>query len=707
MKKKNTTKKALVSSLLALTLSSSMLVGTTFAWFTDSVTSTGNKIVAGTLKVDLELLDKNGSWNSIKESKAPIFNYDNWEPGYTDVKVLKVENEGTLALKWKAKFVSDEELSALANVIDVYVNPSETALAYPTDFAEVESSYTHVGTVADFVNTIGETTYGTLKADGETGDEAYLGIALKMQESAGNEYQNMSLGDFDIQIVATQLAYEEDSFGPNYDEIALVSSAKELTDAITAGKDVMLTSDIDCDVNGKAMTIASDADVLIDLNGNDIVGTTTVTGASQILFEVKGELTVVGDGTVALYDKSGASFNNAYENATIYVNGGVANLNEGTILTISDGAAMAYAADAVGGDSVINVNGATLYSSYIGIRSFPTVSNKTNTINYNSGVVYGAKNGYDIWTQEGSGSSVVNIAGGITYTSTDEWGGMYYIESTEVLVSTKAGLTEAIANGGTVVLADDVFVDSTLTIPKNKEVVLDLGGNELSGCFTQAGTSALIYNQGSLTIKNGTIVSLAENPDTDWNPEGFPTYASNTITNRGTLVIEEGTVIENQTNVGGASYAIDNQYSWEGVPSVLTVNGGTILAKDVAIRLCASTADYDNSVTIKGGTIMGKRAVWIHLTGSDSAVAPKANLTIKGGNLSATSGLVIYSYSYGNSFANTNVTITDGVFNGDVAFGGGYKGDRETVTVTGGVFNGELGRYLANDGWEDIDKLNA
>ena len=82
----------------------------------------------------------------------------------------------------------------------------------------------------------------------------------------------------------------------------------------------------------------------------------------------------------------------------------------------------------------------------------------------------------------------------------------------------------------------------------------------------------------------------------------------------------------------------------------------------------------------------------------------RTTLIINGGVFNSTSDLTIYSYSYGNSFANTNITITGGTFEKNVAFGGGYKGDQETVIVTGGVFNGDLGRYLANDGWEDIAK---
>ncbi len=212
-----TTKRALLSSVVAMLVCFTMLLSTTFAWFTDTAVSASNKIVAGSLKIDLEVL-KDGTWTSIKESKAPIFDYDKWEPGYTDVKVLKVENEGTLALKWVAKFVSATPLTDLANVIDVYVLPSATELSVPAD--RNLDGYTKVGTVAQFVNSIEDTTKGVLKAD----EVAYLGIALKMQEDAGNEYQEKSLGGaFDITIFATQETFEKDTFDDQYDVNAAFS----------------------------------------------------------------------------------------------------------------------------------------------------------------------------------------------------------------------------------------------------------------------------------------------------------------------------------------------------------------------------------------------------------------------------------------------------------------------------------------------------
>ena len=209
-------KNSLLVSAISMFLCISMLIGSTYAWFTDEVSSGVNKIQAGNLQVDLELLDKaTGEWRSLKESKAPIFDYDLWEPGYIDAKVLKIENEGNLSLKWSASFYCEYPLTILADVIDVYVYSSESEIGYPAD-RRLEG-YTCVGTLREFINTIEKTTWGTLEA----GEDAYLGIALKMREEAGNEYKNLSIGGaFDIRIFATQYISESDSFNNIYDILA-------------------------------------------------------------------------------------------------------------------------------------------------------------------------------------------------------------------------------------------------------------------------------------------------------------------------------------------------------------------------------------------------------------------------------------------------------------------------------------------------------
>ena len=123
MTNKKGIKRSLLMSGLALLLCVSMLIGSTFAWFTDSVTSAGNIIKSGTLDVEMFWADGKedpdaATWNDAAD--GAIFNSDKWEPGYTEARHIAVKNEGTLALKYQLSIVPNGEVSKLADVIDVY-----------------------------------------------------------------------------------------------------------------------------------------------------------------------------------------------------------------------------------------------------------------------------------------------------------------------------------------------------------------------------------------------------------------------------------------------------------------------------------------------------------------------------------------------------------------------------------------------------------
>ena len=212
--KKTNTKRALGMSLISLLACGVMFAGSTYAWFTDSVEVKGNKIETGTLKVDLEMLE-DGKFVSLRDSVDPVFGGVLWEPGYTDYAVLKVENEGNLAVKWNLSAVKvGADTKKLAEVIDVYTRVSDTALAAPTSLKD--STYTKVGTLAD-VLAKGTMLQGEFAPETK-GTAKYLGIMLHMQEEAGNEYQGATDVEFDLKLNAYQLAAEKDGFGnPNYD----------------------------------------------------------------------------------------------------------------------------------------------------------------------------------------------------------------------------------------------------------------------------------------------------------------------------------------------------------------------------------------------------------------------------------------------------------------------------------------------------------
>ena len=218
MTTKHTTKRALLLSALSLFLCCVMLMGTTFAWFTDSVTSANNIIKSGNLDVEMYWADgakdvptTDAGWKDA--SSIAIFDYDNWEPGYVQVRHVKIENKGSLALKYKVEIVANGEVSDLTDVIDVYyVDPAEK-IADRADLANAPK----LGTLTEVLAALIDTGKGTLEA----GEADTITIAFMMQENAGNEYQDKSIGsDFSVKVLATQMTSESDSFGSDYDATA-------------------------------------------------------------------------------------------------------------------------------------------------------------------------------------------------------------------------------------------------------------------------------------------------------------------------------------------------------------------------------------------------------------------------------------------------------------------------------------------------------
>ena len=235
MTNNKSTKRTLLSSVLALVLCFAMLLGSTFAWFTDEVTSSKNIIQSGKLEVKMEWAEGDEDPTAVTyqdASEGAIFNNTLWEPGYTEAKHIKISNIGNLALKYQMRILANGVVSELADVIDVYYYDEATQLT-----ANNYKTGTKLGTLSEVLhnnidgetneNAISNVISGALLPEGEedtdSTDKVYVGektitLALHMQEDAGNEYQNLSIGtDFSIQLLATQYTYEEDSFGTNYD----------------------------------------------------------------------------------------------------------------------------------------------------------------------------------------------------------------------------------------------------------------------------------------------------------------------------------------------------------------------------------------------------------------------------------------------------------------------------------------------------------
>ena len=179
---------ALVSSVIALILCCAMLVGSTFAWFTDSASTAVNTIQSGTLKVDL--VDANGA--SLKGQTLKFTN-NYWEPGCTyELPAVFVKNNGNLALKYEIIINGISGNAKLLEAIEWTIK---------VDNQEVPLSALN----------------GFLKG-GDTSKA--LVISAHMKEEAGNEYQGLTIEGLGITVVATQYTLEKDSVDEKYDEDA-------------------------------------------------------------------------------------------------------------------------------------------------------------------------------------------------------------------------------------------------------------------------------------------------------------------------------------------------------------------------------------------------------------------------------------------------------------------------------------------------------
>lgn len=209
MTNSKTLKKTLFSSIAILTLCFVLLIGTTFAWFSDSVSSATNTIIAGNLDVALEYSSDYTNWNEVNET-TNVFTTDvYWEPGYAEVVYLKITNEGTLDLKYQLSVNIADETEG-TNVNDETFNLSDYIMVGQID--DITAAYADTATAiaaatnATKLSELDTSTTATLTSGADT----YIALVVYMPTTVGNEANyktgttapQISLG---IELIATQV----------------------------------------------------------------------------------------------------------------------------------------------------------------------------------------------------------------------------------------------------------------------------------------------------------------------------------------------------------------------------------------------------------------------------------------------------------------------------------------------------------------------
>lgn len=288
---KKITKRALLVSLISLLLCSTMLIGSTFAWFTDTAATSVNKIEAGRLDVQLEYKNSSSEdFSEVTENTNVFLENTLWEPGHLEYVVLRISNGGSLALKYTLGVHVVSETGSRS------VQGNEFKLSDYLKFAVLDGQVTNRDTL------ITAATNGTVLSAGysaetpkllPTEEAKLVTLAVWFPSTIGNE-ANYAAGqeqpkiDLGIDLTATQASHENDSYGNTYDDGAaypvIITSQSELNEALTNPTDADGNPNDNVSITlregtftlpavvNKTVTISGGENTVLDMTNSSIIG---------------------------------------------------------------------------------------------------------------------------------------------------------------------------------------------------------------------------------------------------------------------------------------------------------------------------------------------------------------------------------------------------------------------------------------------------
>ena len=640
MTKTKSTKRALLTSALALIMCISMLVGSTFAWFTDSVVSGSNVITAGNLDIDVQYTLDGENWKDL-DGANDLFQKGLWEPGHTEVVALRLKNNGTLALKYIAN------MNIIGETVGKNKDGEDIVLSDILTVSTLVQEAGQIGDIAVMLAFMGENAGGlkyektvafksaNVLADTynlEAGAERYVIIKVDMAETVGNEAnhdgKNVPSINFGINVLATQYTSESDSFGNQYDVNATlpIVDADALREAMTNGGIYVLDADIDVDAN-TTMTVPAGKEVILNLNGHQINATSTETGKNRNVFTVKGNMVVTGNGTMStVHSGDNMKWNNSV--SIFSVEGGSLTLNEGVTVANNGGSDMAYGVDvnSTAGESVLNVNGATVVSTYTAVREFNNHKTAKAIVNLNSGILAGDSR--DLWVHNPSAKAVdangvVNFAPEYVYTlkvqDTSYNSRIYNFDYGYTVVNSASALQTALDNavdGDVIKFGSDINGNATVTQKADVKITIDGNGKTFNGVMTVFGNGRKAT--AGLTIKNIDFVaangasSCIVSPDRSKN--NAYSYSSNVTVENCTFTDLDGVV-----NCAAVRHEDGGDSNWKIIDCTvdntmhsliqtnnveidgLTIQGCEVYSKNgINLNQCTKVSIIDCKIDVKG-----------------------------------------------------------------------------------------------------------
>ena len=527
MTKQKSTKRALLLSALSLLMCVSMLIGSTFAWFTDSVISGNNKIAAGNLDIELEYY--NGTeWKTVNGA-TNLFDETLWEPGHTDVVYLRLRNIGSLALKYELAINIVSETPGINMAGEEFLLSDYIRMGVVENINGQTNPYSK--DAAGRAKAIAAATNATVISEGYAADgemakganDLYMAVVVYMPTSVDNDanYRGDTAPSIDlgINLVATQLMNEEDSFGNDYDK-----NAKYL---ISAGEEMIF--------NGTTF------DQTVINNGTvDIIGGTI--NVPQVGLQNNGNATLDGvemnAGSPADYSNitRGEDAKTVYNNVTVNsAGGGVAAadgaevvFNSGSVAVNTTSTSGRYLFYAVGEGTVITINGGDFadFTKTSQNQKRAYIYAEAGTTVYVNGGTFGKASTRSGYTAGILGSGTVIITGGTFGFDPSAWvktgykaekvGTNWVVipENVNEIVDSADKLQDALdaATGNYVIYVNgDITGNVTATQKADVQVTIEGNGKTFNGALTVDGQSKR-YDTAGLTIKNFKFTSDSATP---------------------------------------------------------------------------------------------------------------------------------------------------------------------------------------------------
>ena len=580
MNEKKQTKKALIMSITSMVLCVAMLIGMTFAWFTDTASTSVNKIQAGNLKLKVEYAtawDANGeptTWADLKEFNGSLgfiqkttdsyaVNADmKWEPGATyNLQQLRITNGGNLALKYKVEIAGIDGSAKLNQAID-------------------------------WTMKLGDENYalGKMRSLGvDSAKSDLLTIQGHMKESAGNEYQNETIDGIQIAIYAIQDTVESDSFGNNYDAAADgTPQFDSWNDNVSATETVKTAGD----------TVVQDREVNPTITATVPQGSTTATELTLVKTkaETPANITIDAGNTalsaeVKLVDQEGNKVTaNGGKFFTLTMNVG-ANLTVQNFYHNTDALSKVESLDGLTGNDQYYYNAAT------GIITFTTddFSPFTAEIAFTGG--NGTKD-YPYLIATGEQAYQMRNAKGYFKLVDD------VVVTNEIYLSSKTVVVDLNGHSARLEYADGVKPNNggVFNISgKNSNLTINDSSASQTGkvigsdkTYANKVTSAVrVGNYGKLTINGGHFYGMSEGTSCIF------TMTSRTSGSKATVTINGGT-FEAASALNGTYYVLNHQDSAT-TGCTMTVNGGKFKNYNPGVTIVDPVNAYTGKVALGAG----------------------------------------------------------------------------------------------------------